>query len=317
MARSARFLLVPAGLLATAFLGLLVAEAEKPMSGPAQLAASATHIVRGTVERVHSRVRRQGSFENTDYVAQVKVDAVEKGEGVRLDRPLYARYWSKHWKGPGYPPPGTNGHAPLPKEGAAVRLYLARNAYDGFGTEKHDGGYNVLGVNGVQLLTPPEIREAEAKAAPQTLQRFPESWYGVWTGALTIAKPARAPEEAKMVLAIRPTDDPKRFEFRFRYGREEDWRQYELVEKDAATGRWAIDEKNGIVLPATYVDGELFSYFSIGGNLILARYRLVEDFLHFDLTQTSLTPGVRSGGAGTQKVGGHDTPVVQRAVLRR
>ena len=317
MYRSTPFLLAPAGLIGALLLGLVPAVAEKPLSSPAQLAAGATHIVRGTVARVLTRVRRSGTWENTDYVAEVKVAAVEKGEGLRLDRPLYARYWTKHWKGPGYPPSGTSGHSSLPKEGAAVRLYLARNANDGFGTEQHDGGYNVLGVNGIQLLTPAEVREAEAKASPKTTATFPESWFGVWTGTLTISKPGREVEQTRMLIAIRPTDDPKRWEFRLRYGRKQPQRKYELVVRDAATGRYAIDEKNGIVLPATYLDGELFSYFSLGDDLLLARYRLVGDFLHFDLTQTGLTPDVKTGGKGTPEIGGHHAQVVQRAVLRR
>ncbi len=317
MYRSARFLLVPVGLIGTLLLGLVPAVAEKPMSTPAQLAAGATHIVWGDVVRVFTRVQRYGTWEDTDLVAEVKVAAVEKGDGIRLDRPLYARYWTKAWKGAGYPPSGTSGHSELPKEGAAVRLYLARNANDGFGTEQHDGGYNVLGKNGIQLLTPAEVRKAEAEGAPKTVLAFPESWFGVWDGTLTITKPGRDIEQTRMLIVIRPTDDPKRWEFRLRYGREQPQRKYELVVRDAATGRYAIDEKNGIVLPATYLDGELFSYFSLGDNLLLARYRLVGDFLHFDLTQTGLTPDVKTGGEGTPEVGGHYAQVVQRAVLGR
>ena len=152
MLRHRRPILVPLGLLACLVLGQAPAVAEKPMSSPAQLAASATHVVRGEVVRVFPRVRRQGSFENTQYVAEVKVADVEKGEGIPADRPLYVRYWTKYWQGPGAPPAGTTGHAPLPEEGTAVRLYLARNAYDGFGRDNEDGGLNVIGANGFEAL---------------------------------------------------------------------------------------------------------------------------------------------------------------------
>ena len=303
--------------LGTLLLGPAPAVAEKPRSNPAQLAAGATHVVRGHVERVFTRVRRDAQWEHAEQVAEVKVHAVEKGEGIPLDRPLYARTWTKAWRGRGYPPPGTNGHAPTPPEGATVRLYLARNAYDGFGTERHDGGYDVLGVNGVQVLTPEEVREAEAGSTPVAPASFPTSWSGVWEGTLSIAKPGSVREETTMFLAIRPTDDPERFEFRFRYGREQPQRRYELVVRDAAQGRYAIDEKNGIQVPATYVDGELLSYFSLGESLVLARYRLVGDFLHFDLTQTGRTPDVSTGGGDVPEVGGHAVQVVQRAVLSR
>ena len=249
-------------------------------------------------------------------MAEVQVAAVEKGEGIRLDRPLYVRFWTRGWKGRGYPPPGTSGHSGLPREGASVRLYLARNAYDGFGTERHDGGYDVIGVNGIQTLTPAQVREAEAAAAPKTVLAFPDSWIGAWEGELTIVKPAGGTETSKMVLVIAPTDDPMRYDFRLRYGHQ-DLRRYQLVVRDAATGRYAIDEKNGIVLPATYLGGELFSTFSLGGNLLLARTRLDGDFLRFDLTQTGLAPDVETGGEGVPEVGGHTIQGVQRALLRR
>ena len=287
MVYGTRLLLVLVGLIASLLLGLAPAVAEKPLSSPAQLAAGATHVVRGDVVRVLTRVRRTGTWEDTDYVAEVKVAAVEKGEGIRLDRPLYARYWRKDWKGPGYPPPGTGGHSGLPREGAAVRLYLARNANDGFGTGRYDGGYDVIGKNGIQTLTPAEVRQAESEAAPKTVLTFPASWRGVWAGTLTIAKPGRDVEQTDTFIAIAPTEDPQR--------------RYELVVLDAAAGRYAIDEKNGIVLPATYLDGELFSYFSLDGNLLLARYRLVGDTLHFDLTQTGLAPDTQTGGGGVSE----------------
>ena len=302
-------------IVAALFLGLAPAAAEKPNSSPAQLEATATHIVRGEVVRVFTRVRQQGQFRMTHYVAELKVTAVEKGEGIRLDRPLYARYWTQAWTGPGYPPPGTSGHGTV-EEGAPVRAYLARNAYDGFGTERHDGGYDVIGVNGWQTLTPAEVRAAESADAPKIVPTFPASWIGAWEGALTIAKPGGGkPEASKMVLVIAPTDDPSRYDFRLRYG-DQALRRYQLVVRDVATGQYAIDERNGIVLPATYLDGELFSTFSLDGNLLLARYRLDGDFLRFDLTSTGLAPDVEAGGEGTPAVGGHHVQVIQRAKLR-
>jgi hypothetical protein len=55
------------------------------------------------------------------------------------------------------PPPSTSGHRGLPEEGDRVRVYLARNAYDGFTDQNEDGGYNVIGANGFELL--PELRQ--------------------------------------------------------------------------------------------------------------------------------------------------------------
>jgi hypothetical protein len=49
-------------------------------------------------------------------------------------------------------PPGTNGHRGCPSEGATLRIYLARNAYDGFSDDNKDGGFNVIGANGFEEM---------------------------------------------------------------------------------------------------------------------------------------------------------------------
>lgn len=301
MLRTTRIFLGFAGLVGVLALGLLPAVAEKPHSTPAQLAKRSTHIVRGTVERVFERARRHGKSLDTDYVAEVKVAAVEKGEGIRLDRPLYVRYWSKEWQGPGMPPARSSGHSQIPGEGAAVRLYLARNAYDGFGTERHDGGYNVLGKNGIQKLSAEEVRKAEAETKPVYVPAFPESWGGVWGGELASTKPGLAAETARTFIAFGPTDDPKRFEFRFRHGETGEQSQYELVSMDAPAGRYAIDRKDGTTVPAAYVGEELVWTTSEDGTVTVARYRRVGDFLTFERTQ------IRDGFVQQ----------VQRAELRR
>lgn len=125
--------------------------AEKPLLPADTLKARATHIVTGTVAAIYTRVRREGGMEITRYVAEVKVAAVEKGEGVAAKVPLYVRYWSQRWTGRDEDmPAGTVGHRPLPAEGKEYRFHLARNAPDLFGDKGEDGGYNVLGPNGVE-----------------------------------------------------------------------------------------------------------------------------------------------------------------------
>ena len=50
-------------------------------------------------------------------------------------------------------PPSSPGHMGTPVEGDTVRVYLARNAYDGFTMDNTDGGFNVIGGNGFEKLT--------------------------------------------------------------------------------------------------------------------------------------------------------------------
>jgi hypothetical protein len=149
-------------LMGTALLGG-VARAEKPnvlLSGekpdmsPQDLQETATHIVVGMVTGVY-----QGEFflgrdwRNTRYVAEIRVGKCEKGTGLKTGDVVYVRYFQRVWKGKGVPPPpGNGGHRGTPSGGFVVRVYLARNAYDGFTGQHSDGGFNVLGPNGFEVL---------------------------------------------------------------------------------------------------------------------------------------------------------------------
>ena len=114
-----------------------------------QLEEVATHIVIGTVRAIYSRIEREGNYEYTMFIAEVKIEKLEKGE--EPDDLIYVRYFSIDWKGGSRIPPGPSGHSPLPRKGSIHRFYLARNAYDGFTSKgTRDGGYNIIYANGVQ-----------------------------------------------------------------------------------------------------------------------------------------------------------------------
>jgi len=295
MNRSPRGLLWILGaplLLATS---LVPAEAEKAPMPPGALEKMAAYIVRGTVARIYTRSTREGSYEVTRHLAEVHLTAVEKGDEIPLDRPLYARYWTQAWRGPGMTPPGTGGHAPIPKEGQGVRLHLGRE--------------------GFQLLSAEEAK-APPPDKPLPLEFFPQGWCGTWRGDLTIQASGRAPETTTMEIEIAQTDSPDRWHFRIRYG-DQPVRPYALLVRDAAAGSYEIDEGNSIVIPATLFNNDLTSAFSLNGNLLTARYRLEGDTLHFDLTQVPLAPSASTGGSGAPSVGAHAVHVSQRAQLQR
>jgi hypothetical protein len=128
--------------------------AEKANMSPEDLAEAATHVVTGRVAAVYARTEAGEHYKDTHYVAEVRVDGVEKGEGIVKDGLVYVRYWTRAWIGKGSPPPGTGGHRGLPDAGDSLRIYLARNAYDGFGDDNKDGGFNVIGANGFEPLKP-------------------------------------------------------------------------------------------------------------------------------------------------------------------
>lgn len=144
--RIAALLLLAAGAAGASALAVL--PREKADLSPEQLLATATHVVVGRVEQVWTRAEERGSWDVTHYVAELRAESVEKGEGIAPGSLVYARYWTKRWDALfSAPPPDTNGHRGLPAAGDRVRVYLAKDAYDGFGTTK-DGGFTVIGANG-------------------------------------------------------------------------------------------------------------------------------------------------------------------------
>lgn len=137
-------------LLAALMMLPAAASAEKVDMTPAELRKTATDVVVGVPTAIYHLVQREGDWQYTHYVAEVKVDQVEKGNDLQAGGLVYVRYWTRSWIGAGLPPPSTSGHRGLPAQGQKVRIYLARNAYDGFGTGNKDGGFNVIGANGFE-----------------------------------------------------------------------------------------------------------------------------------------------------------------------
>ena len=128
----------------------------KAPSSKQQLKTIATHILVGKVQAVYSYKEREGiplvsGYEYDHKVAEVKIEKVEKGK--ISESLVYVRYWSRTWKGIGLPPPGGQSYENQPKKGQTCRFYLSRNAYDDRSRKgNNDGGYNVVYVNGIQLI---------------------------------------------------------------------------------------------------------------------------------------------------------------------
>ncbi|HKB05713.1 MAG TPA: hypothetical protein VKD90_26070 [Gemmataceae bacterium] len=129
------------------------AHAEKVPLSPEELRKTATHVVVGQVAAVYARTETAGDWKYTHYVAEVRVAETEKGDGLKKGDLVYARYWQRQWVGRDKQPPSTIGHRGLPSNGETIRIYLARNAYDGFGNT-NDGGFNVIGANGFEPHKP-------------------------------------------------------------------------------------------------------------------------------------------------------------------
>lgn len=79
-----------------------------------------------------------------------------------------------------------------------------------------------------------------------------------------------------MTRVVEATDDPTRYKWTTVYSGEagEQAREYTLIVRDAATGRYAIDEHNGIVLEAQLLGDQLYSWFSVQGTELIVREQL-------------------------------------------
>jgi len=117
-----------------------------------------------------------------------------------------------------------------------------------------------------------------AGCSPQRA-RFPDDWIGSWRGELEMPPTAKTAGPVVMELAISRTDDPDRYGWTIVYDAPEgrQVRAYELLARNRMEGRYATDERNGIVLEAREFGGALYSWFSLGGSNVLVREELVRD----------------------------------------
>jgi len=118
---------------------------------PAWLKKTATHVIIGTVNAVYESTATDNDWKTTRYVAEVRIKSIEKGEDLKAGELVYVRYWHRQWISKNPPEPNTNGHRGLPDRGTTLRIYLAKNAYNGFG-QTNDDGFDVVGANGFEKL---------------------------------------------------------------------------------------------------------------------------------------------------------------------
>jgi len=64
----------------------------------------------------------------------------------------------------------------------------------------------------------------------------------------------------------------------------DDIRKYELIIKDPATSHYQIDEKNGIVIDAFYLNESLYTIYEVMGNNINLRYKMNQGAIEFDIS---------------------------------
>jgi len=127
--------------------------AERVPLDPEQLKKESTHIVTGVIKAkygrdVESKLYGAGSVE-TQYVVEIEIDAIEKGDELKPKDFVYGRCWRLKKHGALGLVPGPSGHS-IPDEGQRVRVYLARGKYSPTG--QNDRGFAVVYPNGFETL---------------------------------------------------------------------------------------------------------------------------------------------------------------------
>ncbi len=120
---------------------------------------------------------------------------------------------------------------------------------------------------------------------------------GSFRGTLRILGDAGQRTVAMGLDVLPVADAPGEFTWRLRYGEggSEQVRDYRLQVVDAAAGRYAVDERNGVVLAMRRVDDELVTLFAVGDQLLSARYRAVPAGVAFALEACAPQGGTPTG----------------------
>lgn len=136
-------------------LGIAVADPTVEQNGIKPREELATHIITGKITRIWKSGKKDGTFWNESYVAEVRVKSAERGEDIKEGELAYVRYARRKWQGGGRPPEGwLVGMEELPRDLLTYRIFIAKNAPDGSWLPNEDGGLNAVCPGGFELLGP-------------------------------------------------------------------------------------------------------------------------------------------------------------------
>ena len=148
-------------------------------------------------------------------------------------------------------------------------------------------------------------------------KQFPQAYYGKYLGNLHIANP-NGNDTIDMEFHLRPTDSAHKHHYTIIYImdtlRQE--RNYTLIQ-GKIKNRFTIDENNGIILSATFVDNTLYSVFEVQGGLLTTTERFFDDYMIFEITYAAKSQIQTSGGTSEDipEVLAYPISTVQKAKL--
>lgn len=151
---------------------------------------------------------------------------------------------------------------------------------------------------------------------------FPMDYVGEWAGELEIMKEGQTIQRVPMEWHLGPLSDSSHT-WTLIYGPEQnDVRKYTLRMTDPSTGRFDIDENNGIILPLQQFGERLISWFEVQGQTLFIAYELQKNEIIFTVdVKSSTTPMITGdtiiGSDTIPQVTGFPLLLSQRARLVR
>ena len=147
---------------------------------------------------------------------------------------------------------------------------------------------------------------AKATSVAIVAPAFPADWCGRWTGTLMPLGDSKV-GPVTMTIEIAPAADG-RWSWTIIYdgaaGRQV--RPYELVAVDAAAGRFAIDEKNGIVIPISFFEGTIYSTFEVMDTRVELRESLVgagaDSAIEVEMATVAVAESTVTGGIAEKSI---------------
>ena len=156
--------------------------AERVPLTPLEKKSEATHIVTGEVKALYSWNKETNLYGPgtilTQFLIEIEVQSVEKGEGLKAGELVYVRSWRlKRIGANGWSRDtdgtirvtavGPNGHFVIPQKGERIRAFLAYGEYAA--TAQTDNAYAVVYPNGIDVLDNPRISGYERMSRPTVL----------------------------------------------------------------------------------------------------------------------------------------------------
>ena len=155
-------------------------------------------------------------------------------------------------------------------------------------------------------------------------EKFPQSWFGYWSGDLQIYSPKGIKQTVSMALEIVPTDQTDVFTWAIIYGEGQlqTRRNYEIKTLNVKDGLYVIDEKNSIFIEAYHFNNQLISHFEVNANELISIYEKQGDYLIFNIIMgksksVSETGGEEFEGKEIPLVKSYPISTTQRAILKR